>query len=476
MRQFDYLISFDSDKLGYGKVEIRNTKGYGVPKGITAVIGNNGSGKTTLATIIEKGRYAYGNRINFHRQGLKIKMLSFSDIHSRAAMEAHYFSQRMEATMNDMVPSVADVLGEKLSTPEWKRLSIKFKLYDVADKKVNYLSSGELRKLIIINALISKPDLLILDNPYIGLDSHSRQELDKMLEELRSDGISIVLLICDISDMPVFCDYVMTVEDCSISSLCSKSDFNEIIPTLDINQVYEKLPPRRNRINNDYQVAFEIRNGHVKYGDRQIIKDLDWCVKKGEQWALSGPNGCGKSLLLSMVCADNPQAYANDITLFDIKRGSGESIWQIKDSIGYVSPEMQLFFKSNSCVREIVAQGLRNSLNKYSPLTEEESEEAEKWIDLLAISHLSDRKFNELSSGEQRLTLVARAMIKQPELIVLDEPLHGLDSLSKQRVKTIVESIVSRNKSSLIFVTHYLEEIPSSVTHSKVLKKIASPA
>jgi len=115
-------------------------------------------------------------------------------------------------------------------------------------------------------------------------------------------------------------------------------------------------------------------------------------------------------------------------------------------------------------------------LNKYSPLTEEESEEAEKWIDLLAISHLSDRKFNELSSGEQRLTLVARAMIKQPELIVLDEPLHGLDSLSKQRVKTIVESIVSRNKSSLIFVTHYLEEIPSSVTHSKVLKKIASPA
>ena len=283
MRQFDYLISFDSDKLGYGKVEIRNTKGYGVPKGITAVIGNNGSGKTTLATIIEKGRYAYGNRINFHRQGLKIKMLSFSDIHSLAAMEAHYFSQRMEATMNDMVPSVADVLGEKLSTPEWKRLSIKFKLYDVADKKVNYLSSGELRKLIIINALISKPDLLILDNPYIGLDSHSRQELDKMLEELRSDGISIVLLICDISDMPVFCDYVMTVEDCSISSLCSKSDFNEIIPTLDINQVYEKLPPRRNRINNDYQVAFEIRNGHVKYGDRQIIKDLDWCVKKGEQ-------------------------------------------------------------------------------------------------------------------------------------------------------------------------------------------------
>ena len=267
----------------------------------------------------------------------------------------------------------------------------------------------------------------------------------------------------------------MTVEDCSISSLCSKSDFNEIIPTLDINQVYEKLPPRRNRINNDYQVAFEIRNGHVKYGDRQIIKDLDWCVKKGEQWALSGPNGCGKSLLLSMVCADNPQAYANDITLFDIKRGSGESIWQIKDSIGYVSPEMQLFFKSNSCVREIVAQGLRNSLNKYSPLTEEESEEAEKWIDLLAISHLSDRKFNELSSGEQRLTLVARAMIKQPELIVLDEPLHGLDSLSKQRVKTIVESIVSRNKSSLIFVTHYLEEIPSSVTHSKVLKKLLPP-
>ncbi len=186
---------------------------------------------------------------------------------------------------------------------------------------------------------------------------------------------------------------------------------------------------------------------------------------------LTGSNGSGKSLLLSLICADNPQAYANDITLFDRKRGSGESIWEIKDAIGYVSPEMQLFFKSNSYIKEIIAQGLRNSLNKYLPLTDEEITETEIWMRILGISHLADRRFTELSTGEQRLVLVARAMIKQPALLVLDEPLHGLDARNKKRVIKIVNDLTERNGSSLIFVTHYENEIPDCVSNTMALTK-----
>ncbi|MDE5976109.1 MAG: ATP-binding cassette domain-containing protein, partial [Muribaculaceae bacterium] len=159
------------------------------------------------------------------------------------------------------------------------------------------------------------------------------------------------------------------------------------------------------------------------------------------------------------------------ITLFDRRRGSGESIWEIKDAIGYVSPEMQLFFKSNSNVREIVMQGLRLSLQRYVKPTETELKVADEWLDLLAISHLAERQFSQLSQGEQRLVLVARAMIKQPELLVLDEPFHGLDPENKIRVKEIIEAMMQKNGTSLIFVTHYTSEIPDCVKFCHTLKK-----
>jgi len=471
MKHHDYLITFESQRLGYGKVVIENTAGFGIDEGISVIYGKNGSGKSTLGTILEKGRYAYGNRLKFAKPELTVKMLSFTDIHSLSGMEVQYFAQRMESTMNDLVPTVADILGKKIHDPQWQHLSHSLGLHDVSDKKINYLSSGELRKIIIVNALLSYPELLILDNPYIGLDAASRIELDSMLFNLVGNGISVVLLICDKEDIPGFTDSVILLENCRIISQKRLEEFrkdseteghSDKIIALDIPQ----RPPHKIL---DYETAFEIKDGHVRYGDRQILKNVDWCVRKGEQWALTGPNGCGKSLLLSMVCADNPQAYANDITLFDRKRGSGESIWDIKDAIGYVSPEMQLFFKSNSNVREIVAQGLRNSLNKYGRLSDEEIVEAELWLDLLGIYGVAERKFNELSAGEQRLVLVARAMIRQPELLVLDEPFHGLDAETKSRVRTIIDRIISRNATSLIFVTHYDVEIPEGVTHMKRL-------
>ena len=222
----------------------------------------------------------------------------------------------------------------------------------------------------------------------------------------------------------------------------------------------------------EYRWLGDVYTRHVRYGAREILRDVEWRVRHGERWTLTGPNGSGKSLLLSLVCADNPQAYANDITLFDRKRGSGESIWDIKDSIGYVSPEMQLYFKSASKVKEIVVQGMRNSLNRYKPVNDDERDTALAWLSLLDITHLADRRFSELSAGEQRLVLVARALIKQPPLLVLDEPLHGLDSRRKQRVKSIIDAVVCKNGSSLIFVTHYTGEIPSCVTFTKTLVKL----
>lgn len=471
-----YIISFDSAKLGYGSVVLKSPEGLGIPEGVTAVLGENGSGKTTLGTILEKGRYAYGNRLGFRKDGMKVKMLSFTDIHSLSGMEVQYYEQRLEATMNDLVPTVAEIMGDKLENPEWERLTSTLALHDVVDKKVNYLSSGELRKLLMVNALLSLPDVLVLDNPYIGLDAASRVEFDNTLKTIVAGGVSVVMLLCDGADIPAYADAVLTMKDCELTGLVTAPDGIERLrhEAPADNFIPEELPapPCDFPKTGEHDVTFEIHNGHIRYGAREILRDVEWCVRHGERWTLTGPNGSGKSLLLSLICADNPQAYANDITLFDRRRGSGESIWDIKDSIGYVSPEMQLYFKSASAVKDIVVQGMRNSLNRYKPVAKEEDDEALAWLSLLDITHLADRRFSELSAGEQRLVLVARALIKQPPLLVLDEPLHGLDSRHKQRVKSVIDAVVRRNGSSLIFVTHYTSEIPACVTLTKTLVKL----
>ncbi len=469
----EYIISFDSPRLGYGKAILSNPEKSGLLKGVTAVVGPNGSGKTTLGTILEKGRYAYGNRLGFSDNIRKVKLLTFTDIHSFTGIDVQYYNQRMEATMNEFVPTVEELFGKKTQLDLWVTLADTFSLKDVLHKKINYLSSGELRKLLIINALTENPDLLILDNPYIGLDSASRKEFDEAMMRLQEKNMSIVFLLCDFDDIPSYIDSLIHLDNGVINlPISGKLKIKEYIMhqnSLDTCSSNITLPEKRPLSYPDCDVVFSITDGKARYGDKVIFKDFNWTINKGESWTLTGPNGSGKSLLLSMVCADNPQGYANKITLFDRKRGSGESIWEIKDAVGYVCPEMQLYFRSNNNVKEIIVQGLRNSLNRYHPATPDEQALAEEWMKIIDISHLESKKFNELSSGEQRLVLVTRALIKQPDLLVLDEPLHGLDKNHKRRILRVITELVQRNGLTLIFVTHYKSELPECVTQEKLL-------
>lgn len=463
----EFIISFDSERLGYGKVVLDNSAKSGICRGVTAIVGKNGSGKSTLGNVIAKGRYAYGNRLGFSDKISRIKMLTFTDIHTFTGIDVQYYNQRMEATANDYVPTVGEIFNKKLELPVWHKYSEAFRLRDIETKKINYLSSGELRKLLIINALCDIPDVLILDNPYIGLDAESRADFDDAMKTMRESGVAVVFLLCDPGDIPDYVDSIIEMDNCKIGYPINGEEYisryvkkvDECKDDIELTLPSKTTVPSYDNCN----IVFSIKDGHARYGDKTIFDDFNWTVMRGECWALKGPNGSGKSLLLSMVCADNPQGYANDITLFDRKRGTGESIWEIKDAIGYVCPEMQLYFNSNDPVREIIIQGMRNSLSRYRKSTSEEQGVAEEWMNLLDISHLADRKFSELSSGEQRIVMLARALAKQPELLVLDEPLHGLDLDHKRRIKRIICRLLEKNGSSLIYVSHYETEVPECV-------------
>ena len=209
----------------------------------------------------------------------------------------------------------------------------------------------------------------------------------------------------------------------------------------------------------------------IRYGERTILKELDWTVCDGERWALSGQNGSGKSTLLSLVCADNPQSYACDITLFDRQRGSGESIWDIKRHIGYVSPEMHRAYQKDLPAVRIVASGLKDSIGLYVKPNPEEYEICRWWMDIFGLEGLYDRPFLKLSSGEQRLVLLARAFVKDPQLIILDEPLHGLDLYNRRLVKDVIETFCQRPHKTMVMVTHYEEELPNNITNKIYLIK-----
>ena len=410
---------------------------------ITAIVGRNASGKTQWVE-------------QFRRQTAsdKLRYIAFRDSYGPSVDSAYYLQLRWnQHDIDAETPTVREKLGS-LSESDHELLRL-FHLEDTLDKYIITLSSGELRKFQLVKALMSKPQILILDNPFIGLDAETRQQLRDLLKLIADEQhIDLYLVLAKTDDMP---DYVEKKIEFPLSTPNTQSTLN--IPS-------SQTPP----LSSDEVI--QMRNVTIRYGERTILKDMNWTVHSGERWALTGQNGSGKSTLLSLVCADNPQSYACDITLFGHRRGeSGISIWDIKRHIGYVSPELARSYHRDIPALRIVASGLKDTVGLYVRANEEEKEQCRQWMRVFGIEQLADRSFLQLSSGEQRLVLLARAFVKDPELLILDEPLHGLDDENRQLVRNVIETFCQRPDKTLIMVTHYEEELPPCITHRLVLKK-----
>jgi molybdate transport system ATP-binding protein len=221
----------------------------------------------------------------------------------------------------------------------------------------------------------------------------------------------------------------------------------------------------------DYLNAVIFNSVNVRYYTKQILRDVSWVVRRNDKWALLGKNGCGKSTLLSLICGDNPQGYANDITLFDRKRGTGESIWDIKSHIGYLSPDMHTYYRENISCEDVVSSGFFDQIGLYRKPNDLQRAMARRWLKTFHAEDIADKPFLSSSFGEQRLALLVRAFVKSPSLLILDEPLHGLDESKKRIAKRVVEQYCREKNATLIYVTHYEEEIPECVTERKTLVK-----
>ena len=453
-----------------------------------AIVGPNGGGKSMLIDILV-GRHPllmHDVQYNFSPSNSplvsdNIKYITFRDAYGGDNDKSYYLQQRWnQMEINEETPTVGSKLEEAYQrsgedSPRHRELRDRlYKMFNIdklLDKYIILLSSGELRKLKLTEALLSAPRVLIMDNPFIGLDAEARDQLKELLKMLvGQQNLQIILVLSKSDDIPDFITNVVEVKDMKVMPKVTLEEYQahrQPIPPHVLSeskaQAILNLPERQK----DYHAhdVVKMHNVRIQYGQRVILKDLDWTVHNGEHWALSGQNGAGKSTLLSLVCADNPQSYACDICLFDQNRGSGESIWDIKKHIGYVSPEMHRAYQRDLPAIRIVASGLKDSVGLYVKPDESEYDTCRFWMSVFGLEGLEERTFLKLSSGQQRLVLLARAFVKDPQLLILDEPLHGLDNSNRRLVKDVIETFCKRPNKTLIMVTHYEEELPACIDH-----------
>lgn len=452
------------------------------------ITGRNGSGKSMLVDIITGRHPAFPGMVRyaFDEPYNNMKHISFRDTYGGDNDRTYFLQQRWnQMEIDEETPTVGSKLEEAYllageDTPERRQLKQHiyelFHLEPLLDKYIILLSSGELRKFKLASSLFTKPKVLIMENPFIGLDAETRDQLKELLAMLaREQGLQIILVLAKTDEIPDFITHIVEVKELrvmpKIGWKVEGGGWKDNIPTADSTLQTNFLPPSTLHLQPKEDEIIRFNKVSIRYGTRTILKDLSWTVRQGEHWSLSGQNGSGKSTLLSLVCADNPQSYACDISLFGKKRGSGESIWDIKKRIGYVSPEMHRSYKQNIPAIQIVGSGLKDTVGLYARANEEEKEQCRKWLGIFGVGHLAERRFMEMSSGEQRLVLLARAFVKEPSLLILDEPLHGLDDENRRMVKDVVDNYYQDLEKTLIYVTHYQEELPHCINHSLFLER-----
>lgn len=492
-----------------------------------AVVGRNGSGKTLFTNLLsgqlplrsgtlhycftsECPESAYGNIVH----------LTFEDVLGTVE-KPYYFQQRFNAQDREESPRLRTVLlralesgGEGLTSDEARcavarfaergldeakaiehlladntSLLDTFDLRPLLDKRIVELSSGEMRRYQLAKSLLRHPRLLIVDSPFIGLDTEMRRQLDTFFQRLVAEGeVQLLMVLSDGSTIPDYLTHVVEVAQRKVGPKLPRAEWQEIqeerarrstptaaLPPALTSAIVQLPPGARPNLSTpqgggaattapDEVVAVQGLSLRLE-GGRTLYGGLDWTVRQGESWALQGRNGSGKSTLLSLLCADHPAAYACHIRLFGRRRGTGESIWEVKQHIGFVSPELHRAYRRNCPALDIVASGLHDSVGLYRRPRPEQHAVCRFWMEVMGIENLSERPFLSLSSGEQRLVLLARAFVKNPALLILDEPFHGLDPETRRRVQEVIAVFCHRPDKTLILVSHYAEHLPHFIDH-----------
>jgi len=440
------------------------------------ITGHSGSGKTALLKILEGTFFGYKGSIT-HDFGQQLahgtyelkKYAAFAFFQDRQiAYKDFYYQQRYHSNDVEGTLTVCDFIfkGQQPHHQEFlTELSEKLKTVSLLDREFIKLSNGETRKVFIIKALLKGPKVLFLDNPYRGIDAPGRKIVNGLISQIASEGIQVIMT-GKTNECPPCMTHVLVLDQCKSAYSGNLSDYTRATP----GEV--PSPPVlafERPFDRNFGTAFQFKGLTVQYGQTTIINQLNWTVKEGEKWALSGTNGSGKSMLLSLVFADHPQAYANEIVFFGKKRGMGTSIWETKDKVAYVSPEMHCYFEAHKTIEEVFGSVFNENPYKRIPFTDHHKKTVMELLAYFEKGHLLGKTFGTISTGEQNLVLFLRALMKNAPLLLLDEPFQDFDEEMLAKARRLLSEYAKDR--TLVMITHHKEEVPESVTCFAELKE-----
>jgi molybdate transport system ATP-binding protein len=477
-----------------------------------AILGPNGAGKSTFVRALWGGVPLRSGRILFHSSDLKTEVppISQTDAIGYVSFETHQrlieheemqedlraFASKMDEVTTAQDVIFSGILANRPLTPEdearCEEIADLLDIRSLLQQPITSLSTGEMRRTLIARALIKAPKLLILDEPFDGLDEGARQSLSESIHHLMTGSVCIILVVHRLEEIVAPITHVLFIKE---GGLFMQGPKETLLTSENISQLFgcklqlerddgrylvsfgkdESEPIETTLVDQEKQkdvpgVLIEMRDTTVQYNGRVVLDRLNWVMRRGENWAILGPNGSGKSTLLRLVLGDNLQGYSNQIVLFGKRKGTGETLWEIKRHIGVVSSEFQIQYRKRMSAYDVIASGFYDSVGLYQYPTQEQKKIADKWIELFDIGDIAKQPYHHLSYGQKRMILLARAMVKSPTLLIVDEPCHGLDISNRRRILEILEGI-GKTQTHLLYVTNHKEEILECVTHVLRLQK-----
>jgi len=461
------------------------------------ITGPNGSGKSALAQALTGAlRVTHSDTSGRHGDNAlpapdSVSLISFERQRDVFFDERYHDDSEFAAGGVDPGTPARDfIMARKrggAAVPESARmreLSQRLRIDELLDRGLKYLSTGEIRKVLLCRELLREPALLVFDEPYEGLDTRTRTVLSEEIERLvatslarDSDGASAipktqVLIITDrYEQVPAGTTHVLYLGDRRVVFAGPRADFEaSTMPaslgkldasasasfTRALGEALDEPVTGDPREAQQHDTLVELRDVRVSYSGHAVLDGLNLSIRRGDHTLVRGPNGCGKTTLLNLINGDNPQVYANDVTICGMKRGSGESIWDVKRQLGQVSYALHVeyAYRCRSNVIETALSGFYDSIGLYQEPNYAEIRAAERWLELVGLLGKRAEPFLQLSYGEQRVALIVRAVIKQPPLLILDEPCHGLDARHREQVLTIADHIGEHSASTILYVTH----------------------
>ncbi len=444
------------------------------PNQVWAIVGANGSGKSALAASLAGD----GELVGGETRGLpqRIGMVS---LEAQAALIKRE-RDRDDSDLTDEIfeGTPAHEILDELCIDKTLRdeLVQSLGLSVLLERAFRKLSTGETRKLILARALTCNPDLLVLDEPFEGLDAEALTRVEQILAGI-SRKTRLVMVFNRLDEIPSFVTHVVCLQEgriCHQAAITDQHGIDQIHQLLHLRRagitIPEADPDARLPVLDATCPLVRIHNASVRYAENVVFEGLDWCIRPGQHWQLVGPNGSGKTCLLNLINGDHPQCYTNDIYVFGYQRGRGESIWEIKQHIGYVSTSLQWEYRVSISVRNVILSGFYDSIGLYNKPSNMQVQIADAWLGLLHMESRANQPFNQLSFGEQRLLLIARAMVKRPHLLILDEPCLGLDDINRELVLALISRICeSGTGTTVIYVNHHAGDRISGISEFKYL-------